>query len=224
MGRCMGESSLTLRPDGFIFDLDYHFPPLEGEVGVSLSAGIESTILLAMLVKRYGKNRVRAFTGLMHGRREWESKNALQMSLRMGVLSHYTVDADFSHMSVPEARRLLTTARELTEIQSWFTGTSKLLYHPMVFNKESAAALRQHGIYLPFIELEKKHTVDLYYHMNVEHLLPVAHSCTMRGDIHCGTCVCCNERVRGFYELGLVDPATYSCDWSTALKSAGIGP
>lgn len=215
----MGGKELTLRPDSRLYDLDYHFPDVEGDVGVSLSSGIESTILLHILCEIYGKRRVKAFSGLIKGRRSWEYQRAYKMSLQLGVFNHYTIDDDFVCMSPAENGKLLRQAVKMTGIQSWFNGAAKLLYHPTFNNKESAARMRENNVFLPFIELEKKHTIDLYYQYNVEHLLGMTHSCTMVGDKHCGNCVCCFERVRGFVELGIQDPAPYHVSWSAAVEA-----
>ena len=209
---------LNLRPDGHVFDVDYQFPDIDGDIGVSLSAGIESTILLHMLLKRYGRQRVKAFTAKIKGRRSWEAEKAMAMMLRMQGTYHYTIDDNFTCMSPEENARLVLAARHKVGITHWFNGAAKLFYHPTFKSTQDAVDMRVKNVYIPFIDLNKSHVIDLYFKHDVTYLLGLSFSCTDRGDIHCGECVCCLERARGFIELGMKDPATYACEWSDVIE------
>lgn len=214
----MGEK-LILRPDIRVFDVGYQFPQLDGLIGVSLSAGVESTILLHILLKTYGKSNVRAFSGLMKGRRSWEAEKARAMVQRQGALYHFTIDDNFVSMSPDENARLAKHAKETIGVSAWFNGAADLLYHPTFKTEQDAERLREKAVFIPFIGLQKSNVIDLYFKYNVSHLLPITHSCTDRGDVHCGKCVCCLERARGFIDLGIRDPATYSCEWSQVVRN-----
>lgn len=214
----MGER-LILRPDSKLFDVDYQFPEIDGLIGVSLSAGVESTMLLHLLLKRYGKARVRAFSGLIPGRRSWEAQKASAMVQRQGASYHFAIEDNFTCMSPQENDRLRKIAQETVGITAWFNGAAKLLYHPTFKNEMYAQRVRTLDIYLPFISLRKSNVIDLYFQYDVSHLLAASHSCTERGDMHCGKCVCCLERAKGFIELGIKDPATYSCEWSQVVSN-----
>jgi hypothetical protein len=170
-------------------------------------------------VSRYGADRVKAFSGVIHGRREWENRYAAEMAYKMGV-QHIAVDDDFTCMSPQEGARLYKHAFEKHGVRSWFSGAAKLIYHPTFHTLQTSIELRRKGVYLPFIDLQKQHTIDLYYQFGVEHLLKDTHSCTVHDGTHCGHCVCCFERVRGFNELGLNDPSIYDCGWYEALRLA----
>jgi 7-cyano-7-deazaguanine synthase in queuosine biosynthesis len=164
---------------------------------------------------------VKAFSGVIEGRRGWESNYAAKMAQWMNV-QHIPVDDDFSCMSPKESVRLYNHAFQKYDIRSWFVGAAKLWYHPTFHTLQTSLELRKKGVYLPFIDLQKQHTIDLYYQLGVEHLLKDTHSCTAQGVTHCGNCVCCSERVRGFNELGLNDHSIYDCGWTEALREAYV--
>lgn len=61
---------------------------------------------------------------------------------------------------------------------------------------------------LPFWDLTKDYSIDLYYRLKVEDLLLLTHSCTEQTKGRCNTCFQCNERAWAFTSLGRSDPGT----------------
>ncbi len=59
---------------------------------------------------------------------------------------------------------------------------------------------------MPFLHLDKSHTIDLHYRLNTAPLLELSHSCTQQRVGRCGLCYHCNERQWAFERLGKIDP------------------
>ncbi len=216
----MGPSSLILRPDNTVFEVDTQLPGHIRVPGLSLSAGVESTALLLLLIERYGADAIQVFTGKIRGRRAWESVRAEKMARRLGVPHNHihVADDNFRFMSPEENLHLRQLSHQKADCDAWFNGANKLLFsHTWVRTHEHKKRLRDAGFYLPFIDLFKTHTVDVFFRLGKEDILYDTHSCTERGNIHCGQCYCCYERVRAFASIGERDRATYGVDWSEML-------
>lgn len=198
-----------------IFDLSAHFPETSYPVGVACTGGIESTILLYLLLQMYGAQNVHVCTGVIHGRREWEAPKAVQMASRLGAIHVHQFDDNFFAMGPDEQLRMRKAARDEYDVINYYIGESPMHYALNHTTPQVEAVSRVNvNHFLPFIStgFTKRDVIDLYYQLGVSDLLQHTYSCTAQGDIHCGECYCCLERVRGFDELGVQDPTTYAID------------
>ncbi len=212
-------SSITLQ-DGTIFSLTEHFPETSLPVSVSCSGGIESSLLLHLLLQIYGTNNVHVCTGIIQGRRTWESTNAVRIAEAIGATHIHTFDDNFIAMNPEEQIRMTAKVRQdhstgnhyIGEALSWYSAN-----HTSEDREERSRINR--SVFVPFVraKLTKRHVIDLYYQLGIENLLQYTHSCTNYGEQHCGDCYCCYERVRGFHELGLRDTVTYGESWETIV-------
>ena len=219
MGRCVGKSSLILQPDNRVYDLEYHFPDHLKTVALSMSGGVESTLLLLLLIDFYGANNIRVFSGEYRGRRSWESVNSKATAKRLGVFNHHSILQHNEFMSPQDNLQMFKTAKAKYEFDSWFNGTNaKMFDKRAVTSQEMVNRLNNIGYYVPFAFLKKEHTVDLYHHIDREEELYSSFSCTLQPHIHCGRCPYCFERVRGFNRLGKKDQATYAREWEDIVK------
>lgn len=212
-------SSITLR-DGTVFNLAEHFPDTTTPVSVACSGGIESSILLYLLLQIYGASNVHVCTGVMQGRRSWESTNAVRIAQAFGATNIHAVSDNFTVMNPEEQIRMLAKIRQDYSTGNHYIGEALSWYSANHTTAEVEQRSRTNrGIFVPFIKagLTKRHTIDLYYQLGIEEYLPQTYSCTAFDTEHCGTCYCCNERVRGFNELGLIDSVTYGQSWETMV-------
>ena len=212
----MGKGSLTFS-DGTSLDLDYAFPDSLRTVGMAMSGGVESAALYLLLEKFYGRENVHVFSAHIN-RRSWEAQKARDLCQYLGVdINHFAViHDDFNSMSPPENKRLMTIGKSMCDWDGWFNGANKLLFAPTAVHTQTHKDyIRSIDVYLPFIDLLKQHTIELYYLLGREDVLAKTHSCTVNHykDGHCGKCYCCHERVRGFATLGKKDKATYNTNW-----------
>ena len=67
-----------------------------------------------------------------------------------------------------------------------------------IFNFQETDKLK-----LPFKDLEKSQTVEAFYKLGIEHLLPITHSCGSALNTPCGECFNCRERTWAYNKLGL---------------------
>lgn len=219
----MGALNLILKPGFVDFKIEDLFPDTMQVVGLSGSGGAESTLLMYLLAERYGPENVHVFSGVVHGRRHWESGNAARMAEHIGIKNVHLVDDDFLYMSAREQKRLITRARNHPyNCQGYFIGESLNYFSPNSTPQPIQEEINRtkHSIYLPFIKarLTKSHIIDIYFQLGIQDILFKTHSCTVQDGTHCGECYCCLERVKGFNDLGLQDKATYDRDWETITQ------
>jgi 7-cyano-7-deazaguanine synthase in queuosine biosynthesis len=209
----MGKDFLTLE-DGIVFDFDYHFPKHLKTVALSMSGGVESTLLCYLLVERYGAENVYVFSGKHDGRRWWEAANSQEISNMLGVTKFYSIPLTLDFMSPQENWKIYARTKLQYKYDGWFNGTNAKLFTPSnVTSSHVVDELYKQNHFLPLVYLKKYHTVGMYYKLGIEDLLYRSYSCSVQSEKHCGKCVCCLERVRGFATLGKRDQSTYSIEW-----------
>jgi len=216
----MGKGCLKFR-DGTDLDLDYAFPSNLRTVAMSMSGGVESAALYLLLERFYGKQNVHVFSAHIP-RRSWEAEKARELCQYLNVdLEHFaTVSDDFNDMSPQENKRLRIIAKSICNHDGWFNGANKLMFAPTkIITNEQKEAVRSGGVYLPFINLLKQNTIEVFYLLGRQDVLQKTYSCTINHykQSHCGKCYCCHERVRGFATLGEEDKATYNVSWKEML-------
>lgn len=217
----MGESSVTFK-DGSTYDLDAHFPPA-GRVALSMSGGVESTLLAAILADRYGTDNIVVFSGQYVGRRWWEASHPVTVCRRLGITDNVAIPQKNYHMAPADNWAMFSFAKQSYIFDLWFNGTNaKLFSGRNVTEQATIDRIKRQGYHVPFVHLEKWQTIELYYLLGKEELLKLSHSCTeqppTRG--HCGKCYCCHERAWGFHSLGKTDPTTYDIPVSQVVHNA----
>jgi len=211
----MGKDRVVLE-DGTVFDLNHHFPNHLKTVILSMSGGVESTLLCYLLVEQYGAKNVRVMSGQYVGRRWWEAANARRLATMIGVhdKNFHAIVQTNQFMSAEDNWNMYMETKRNYIFDGWYNGTNAKLFTPSnVTSKETVKRLYNTNHFLPFAFLEKHQTIDLYYKLGLDDLLYMSYSCTTQSEVHCGKCPCCYERVRGFATLGKKDQATYNVDW-----------
>ncbi len=208
--------------DGTKLDLDYAFPSKLKTVAMSMSGGVESAALYLLLERFYGKENVYVFSAHID-RRKWETKKAREICEYLNVNpGHFNVIHDrFNDMSPLENKRLRILASSICNFDGWFNGANKLFFAlTKILTPEHKQLVRSENVYLPFIDILKQNSIEIFYLLKREDVLWKTHSCTINTfeDGHCGKCYCCHERVRGFAVLGEKDKATYNVEWANILK------
>lgn len=222
----MGESSVTFK-DGSTYDFDLFFPPAlrrgDIKVALSMSGGVESTLLAYILASRYGKENVTVFSGQYQGRRSWESTNPAFICRHLGIEKHIPVPQSNHFMSPDDNWMMFVQAKQLHDFDLWFNGTNaKLFSGRNVVDEDTVERIKAQGYLVPFVWLEKWQTIELYYLLKQPYLIMMSHSCTEQPPEqgHCGKCYCCHERAFGFLELGKPDPTTYSIPLEQVQRDA----
>lgn len=221
---------ITLGTNNQVVDLDVMFPVLpEGTIYIALTGGVESTILLYLMLEKYPADRLVACTYRYGDRRLWEYGNAAKIANMFGV-KHVEAGyhANSHHMTVPlEPRDYFNrengvfdkVKKEDPTFVAGFTGKNTTTLDPEnITPEEQIKYLEWFNVHRPFLMMDKHHTVDLYYKMGAEALLQHTHSCQTSGDEHCGDCHACWERIDAFDRLGRKDPAIYKQDYDLLVK------
>lgn len=206
-----------------MYDLDDHFPQGPHRVALSMSGGVESTILAYILTQYYGKHNVTVFSGQYQGRRSWESTHPAWICKQLGIEKHIPVPQTNHHMSSNDNWMMFVQSKQLYNFDLWFNGTNAKLFSGRNVNDEDVVErIRKQGYIVPFVWLEKWQTIELYYLLKQPALLQISHSCTEQPPEqgHCGKCYCCHERAFGFIELGKPDPTTYSIPLEEVQRGA----
>ena len=173
------------------------------KVAVTYSGGMDSTLLLYMLLKdkeeRGLNTEIHCFTATQVGTKI-HSQNVLALPQFAGkVIHHVDVPNPISESVRPVSKNLLE--------EGW-----------ILYGASNAVPLEQIGgrypprpdkfpdnpkFILPFVFLFKYHILDAYYKLGIQDVLPVTHTCTEQVHGECGQCYACRERNWAFAKLGI---------------------
>ncbi len=171
------------------------------KVAVLFSGGMDSTLLLSMLIKdkemKKLNTEIHCFTATQVGTKK-HAMNVLELSeFKNKVVHHIDVHNPISESVKPVFQRLLD--------ENWilYGGTNAVplesiggRYPPRPVKHPDNPSL-----HLPFVFLFKYHILDAYYQLGIEHILPTTHTCTEQIDGECGLCYACLEKQWAFNKL-----------------------
>jgi hypothetical protein len=214
-------------------NIEAMFPELPpGNIYVALTGGIESTLLYYLVLENYSSERVYPITYQYGDRREWEYPNARKIAHLFGEgHKHKSAGIQLVFRRPEEDDRVAQkyfnrengvfrqVRADDPHFVAGFTGKNTTTLDPeCITPEEQEKYLEWYSIHRPFLMMDKVQTVGLYYELSLESLLKYTHSCQSHGDIHCGECHACNERVDAFDRLGKKDPAIYKKDYEDVVK------
>ena len=224
----MGESSIkkkyTLGVDQRVYDFNEMFPDLpEGNIYIALSGGIESTVLLYIMQEIYPPDQLIACTFRFGDRRQWEVPNSANLAALFGIkhveagymekFARYKPPTPLAYFN--RENGLFDIPRTDPKFVAGFTGKNTTTLDPEIITpEEQQKYLIWYNVHRPFLTMNKTHTVDLFYKLNIEDLLQHTYSCQRGGSLHCGDCHACWERIDAFNQLGRKDPAIYEGSYS----------
>lgn len=172
------------------------------KVGVAFSGGMDSTLLLYMMLKdkeqRNLNTEIHCFTASQCGTK-LNSQIVLSQPEFAGKVIHH-LDADNQ------------TTEGIKPLMRWLLDAGWTVY-----GATNATPLEQIGgrypiraakfpdgnnNHLPFLMMYKYHILDAYYQLGIDHLLKFTHTCTEQEVGDCGLCFACRERQWAFEKLG----------------------
>ena len=188
---------------------------------VSVSGGADSAILLYLLAKHNKETKlghqITTFTVNKVDGAEIHAKNVIQWVTSKLEVSIQSMIVDVDH-SLPHNLVVNTPLRAQIRTNVFdmvYIGENKIPPIEFPFGEENSfpgLAPRRKGnsanngkVSLPFFDMYKYHTIDLYFRHNVTELLEFTHSCTERSVGRCNVCWHCCERKWAFRELGRED-------------------
>lgn len=225
-----------LGPSGKQKELDFSLIPFRNQgltvngilggykkLGVLFSGGLDSTIVVCLLLNEL-KNRNQLDTIDLTCFTVCKTSGSTYYADRLIPLLESTYQKKLGHLSnldnsainitpTPLYMDTLLNVRNKHKDVLFFTGlmsypdkTEKSFKYVESISSFSNVLLRQKQVIQPLYELYKYHVIDLYYKLNVEHLIPYTHTCTKQSIGTCNMCTGCEERNWAFEILGKTDP------------------
>jgi 7-cyano-7-deazaguanine synthase in queuosine biosynthesis len=203
-----------------------HLENFEGIIGVNISGGTDSALLLYLLMKNYS-GPIIAFTTANISRKCYNAMASVRAAAQCQTLTQHT---NFEHIinyrPQQEDATIFKTIRfyyETNKINRMYTGLTKNPPTEVTntFVEENTEDLHRspdeirNTIYepnkfRPFTNLDKKDIAAIYAEYNLlDNLFPLTRSCEWwpesewpdPGLAHCGKCWWCEERLWGFGKL-----------------------
>lgn len=194
------------------------FPPGENKkLLVSVSGGADSAILLYLIAKHNKDanlgHQITTFTANKVDGAEMHAKKVIQWVTSKLEVSVQSMFIEGDH-SLPHNLIVHKPLRDLISTDAFdmlYVGENKIPPIEFPFGEQNSfpgLAPRRKGnptnnvkVSLPFSDLYKYHTIDLYFRHNVTELLEYTHTCTERSIGRCNVCWQCCERKWAFREL-----------------------
>jgi hypothetical protein len=173
------------------------------KVAVTFSGGMDSTLLLYMLIKdkedRGLTTAIHCYTATQCGTKI-HSQNVLALPEFAGkVIHHLDVENPINESVKPVTDGLLK--------DGWVVyGASNAVPLEQIggrYPPRNAKNPENPNCHLPFLFLFKYHILNTYAQLGIEHILPVTHTCTELAEGECGHCFACLEREWAFAKLGM---------------------
>lgn len=191
--------------------------PLSGTIGIMLSGGLDSAVLLALISKEIFESGstvvVQPFTVPKYdGSINYVDNITTYLSNRysVSILPKIVVgNPNLPHKSQNESG--VKEVLSCYDIPMLFMAINQNPPDEFVIQGEYPNRIKTSShprISMPFLRLFKTHIVDLIYQFSLEELLNITHSCTERTDSRCGQCFQCSERAWAFEQLGKEDTGT----------------
>jgi hypothetical protein len=180
--------------------------------GILLSGGLDSAILLYLLIKSNPKIDIHPFT---------IPKTDGAALYANPVIEHFNSKFDLSipkiilvgNPTVHHRYQSTTAVRTIFyryPVDQLFIGINK---NPIELENYPGAPVRDTKsdhpkITFPFVDMTKDQILKIMFDEGQEDLMSITHSCTERSDARCGTCWQCTERAWAFSKLGKTDIGT----------------
>ena len=194
---------------------------VDGNIGVLLSGGMDSLLLLTLLCDNFDRQRYVIFTiDKADGSTRWTEKILDYISERFPTNEFYQQIIKGGDQD--EKKELGVSGKAgFADVLINYYDNLGILYSGNTMNPPTyfwhntdaplrgaavAAAEKFEKFVTPFAHLDKSYTVKLAHDNLYEHVFKMSHSCTERPRGRCGVCWQCNERQWGFDQNKLMDP------------------
>lgn len=181
--------------------------------GLMLSGGLDSAILLFLIVKQNPEVNLQCFTIPKHDGSALYVNNIIEKVNhkfdRKFLPTIYVGNPDLHHrMQSSVAIREIFLSHNIDYLFNALNQNppelSKLENAP-VRNKKS----NHPKLILPFVDMLKDQILGIMYSNNFEELIDITHSCTEMKETRCNKCWQCQERAWAFKKLNRIDTGTF---------------
>ena len=209
-------SHYILNKSDTIREIDIELNQDQPKIGVFLSGGLDSAVLLyALLLEREKTKKKIEFTALTVSKVSadvFAGRIVQVLREKFGQINHAThIDNEGAAAGTitPAIQRQLRGQ----QFDLVYTGinsnppTEKFYSKWGVFPKRPDVSPHD-TLILPFLKLYKSHIIELAVILKIEHIVAMTHSCTEQTDSRCSICFACDERAWGFKENHILDPGS----------------
>jgi hypothetical protein len=187
--------------------------PTALDVGVMLSGGADSAILLYMLIlekhQTKSKHTIRPFT-VARSDGAWNYVAPIVDWIKIKTQTDICDPIKVGNPKVHHSKQGRSGADEAFSkygIQHIFYGSQAHPPVPMPGDYPNRpTAIHLPNTTCPFALVDKRHTLHLYDKLDVWDLIKLTHSCTHKTKGRCGECYNCTERAWALADLGFSDP------------------
>lgn len=191
-----------------MFEID-----LTKKYGILISGGLDSAVLLALILKQYPTVQMQPFTIPKHDGASLYVNNIIaHLNEKFKTSLPKTI-----YVGNPDAHHRQQSATAVVEIFNKYPVDilfNALNKNPPELNSLPGAPQRttksdNPKIVLPFVNMLKTDILQLMYDNNLEDLIEITHSCTERQMTRCSQCWQCTERAWAFSQLNKLDKGTF---------------
>jgi hypothetical protein len=180
--------------------------------GILLSGGIDSAILLYLLVKINPKINIQPFTiPKKDGAAIYSLPIIKHFNKKFNLnIPHPILVGDISVHHRQMSRTAVEDIFSKNIIDLLYNAVNKTPYGDLNEDNDPRAPKRDKTspspkIILPFVDMYKTEILQIMYDNNQEDLIDITHTCTDMSIGRCNICWQCQERIWAFKELGKID-------------------
>jgi len=208
----------------FDYELDFTIPDVDN-VGLFLSGGLDSTILLCMIIEELKSTHRTIPIHLWTCNKVPDTEYAARI---VDVVNkEYNQDLIY-HDNYPVSEAALARSQmdfEMTRVVSkqfdsieLYMGANNSWDKTQWADRMIASDVpklswkypEEPHITYPFLSMLKSQTTDIYYKLNKEHLIKYTYSCSKKEHPRCNTCYSCKDAAQGFDMLNKTRPEFFT--------------
>lgn len=177
--------------------------------GILLSGGIDSAILLYLILKQNRNLRIQPFTIPKYDgsiRYALDVIHYMNNKFNIRIPDTIPVGNPDVHHTIQSKTAYFDIIVHYPEIDYIFMGTNQ--NPPEILPGLAPDRVKKslvEPLILPFIDLYKTDILNLMYENNIEYLSEITHTCTEQLVGRCNICWQCNERKWSFDKIGKID-------------------
>lgn len=193
--------------------INFEIPECE-KIGISLSAGLDSLLLLILIIeelKRTNRLNTVEIIALTTEKKSGETEYASRMVNLINEKYNITINHRNNVPNSPEMEADgIADPQNIVDLYNEFNGKIRIYTGANNSNnspyKLPFTYTQDECWYSPFLNLSKNQMIEMLYELSTEDLIPYAHSCSQQANGDCKNCYSCLERQWGFDQLGIENP------------------
>jgi len=191
------------------------------KIGVLLSGGMDSAIMLFLLLKEIKDNNLTVDLTVYNVPNVNDNAAVYAGKIVEFLEKYFNTNIKFKSIGVGNAAPLKLIKQPATEILATkevdiiYSGQNQFPFEARLWSAYKSAEgkfIRRNpslpdpeNVRFPFIKLYKNHILELYRQFDILELAAITHSCTVQKIGTCKECLWCIERTWAFTQLGLTD-------------------